>query len=155
MPYKVLIEDYATGPARFREAVTGLTAAQLDAVPVAGQWSTRQVVCHVADFEIVYADRMKRVLAEEQPTLFGGDPDQFAARLAYTRREVETELQVIEAVRQQMTQILGTLPAEEFLRQGIHAQAGPVTLEKLLTQITLHVPHHTKFILQKRNALGA
>ena len=29
MPYKVLIEDYATGPARFREAVTGLTAAQL------------------------------------------------------------------------------------------------------------------------------
>ena len=45
--------------------------------------SIRQVVCHVTDFEIVSADRVKRVLAEDNPTMFGGDPDAFAAALAY------------------------------------------------------------------------
>jgi uncharacterized damage-inducible protein DinB len=62
--------------------VAGLSDEQLDAVPIPGKWSIRLVVCHIADFELVYADRMKRVIAETQPTFFGGDPDTFAAGLA-------------------------------------------------------------------------
>lgn len=46
---------------------------QLDAAPNPGKWSTRQVVCHIADFEPVYADRMKRVIAISEPTFCGGD----------------------------------------------------------------------------------
>ena len=42
-----------------------------------------EVVCHISDFELVYADRMKRVVAEDRPTMFGGDPDLFASKLAY------------------------------------------------------------------------
>ena len=57
-----------------------MTGEQIDATPIPGTWTTRQVICHIADFEPVYADRMKRALAEDQPTVFGGDPDAFAAR---------------------------------------------------------------------------
>ena len=46
-----------------------MTQEQLIARPIPGKWSTLEVVCHLADFEIVYADRIKRVIAENEPTL--------------------------------------------------------------------------------------
>ena len=54
-----LIDTYLAGPALLREAVAGLNRDQLLARPVPGKWSTLEVVCHLADFEPVYADRMK------------------------------------------------------------------------------------------------
>src|SRR3954470_5636276 len=123
MHYQELIDEYLAGPDVLVHAVAGLTADQLNARPVAGKWSTRQVVCHVADFEPIYADRMKRVIAEACPTFFGGDPDVFAAGLAYEHRPVDTELQVIAAVRRQMATILKDLSAADFQRIGNHSEA--------------------------------
>ena len=80
------IDDYVSGPALLRTAVAGMTQEQLVARPGPGKWSTLEVICHLADFEIVYADRIKRVIAKNEPTLFGGDPDAFSARLAYQQR---------------------------------------------------------------------
>jgi uncharacterized damage-inducible protein DinB len=136
-----------------RAALAGMTAEQLDARPIPGKWSTKQVICHIADFEPVYVDRMKRVIAEHEPTLLSGDPDLFATRLAYDQRAVAVELDFIEAARKHMEPILRSLRPEDFLRSGNHSEAGPITLEKLLTNITNHIPHHVKFIDEKRSAL--
>mgnify|MGYP000895461364 CR=1 FL=1 len=153
MDYPELISGYCAGPHMLRAAVAGMTAEQLDARPIPGKWSTKQVICHIADFEPVYVDRMKRVIAENEPTLFGGDPDLFAARLAYDQRDVVVELDFIEAARKHMAPILKSLKPEDFLRRGNHSEAGLITLEKLLTNITNHIPHHIKFIDEKRAAL--
>ena len=40
-----------------REAVAGMSREHLRASPVP-EWSTHQVICHIADFEPIYADRM-------------------------------------------------------------------------------------------------
>lgn len=148
-----LIDEYLAGPQQLRQAIAGLTPEQLDATPVPGKWSTRQVVCHIADFEPVYADRIKRVIAENEPKLFGGDPDVFAARLAYAQRDIEEELQLIEAVRRHVARILKTLPPAKFERRGHHSVDGPVTLATLLERITNHIPHHVRFIDEKRREL--
>jgi uncharacterized damage-inducible protein DinB len=148
-----LIQDYLAGPALLRQAVAGMSAEQLDATPIAGKWSSRQVVAHICDFEPIYADRIKRIIAEEQPTFFGGDPDLFAARLGYANREIDQELQLIEAVRGQLARILQSMPPEVFQRTGIHSEDGPRTIEQLLRTITGHIPHHAQFIEQKRQAL--
>ena len=97
---------------------------------------------------------MKRVIAEHEPTLLSGDPDLFAARLAYDQRDVAVELNFIEAARKHMEPILRSLRPDDFLRKGNHTEAGPITLEKLLTNITNHIPHHVKFIEEKRAALA-
>ena len=146
--------DYLAGPAALRQAIAGMTPAQLNAAPISGKWSTRQVICHIADFEPVYADRIKRVIAEDEPLLMSGDPDQFAAKLAYDQRDLETELQLIEAVRRHLASILRTLPAETFQRAGKHSRDGLLTIETLLTRITGHIPHHVQTIAEKRAALG-
>jgi hypothetical protein len=148
-----LIEEYLAGPSLVRRAVAGLSAEQLRARPVPGKWSTLEVVCHLADFEAVYADRMKRVIAEQQPPLRSGDPDLFAASLAYESRDLDEELALIEVTRRQMARILRMVPPQTFQRTGIHSSDGPITLEALLRRITGHIPHHVRFIDQKRKSL--
>lgn len=154
MQFIGLVEQYAAGPAALREAVRGMSAEQLGAQPVAGKWSTLQVVCHLADFEIVGADRIKRVIAEDRPTLPDGDENLFATRLGYERRDVEEELRVIESIRAQVTRILRGLKDEDFGRIGNHTAAGPLTLQQLVERKVNHIPHHVRFIAEKRKAMG-
>lgn len=154
MSFTALIDEYAAGPSLLQKGIAGMSDAELRAAPVPGKWSTHQVICHIADFEPVYADRMKRVLAENEPTLFGGDPDVFAAKLCYDQRDIEEELQIIAYARRQMVRILRTLAPADFQRKGIHSADGPLTLETLLRRITGHVPHHLKFIAEKRQSLA-
>jgi hypothetical protein len=154
MPLSQLIENYLSGVQVVRQAVAGMSREQVLARPVPGKRSTLEVVCHIADFEPVYADRMKRVIALDRPTLLGADENRFAATLAYEARDLEEELQVIDSTRRQMARILRTLPAEALTRIGIHDERGPRTLEQLLTTITGHIPHHVQFIREKRQALG-
>jgi hypothetical protein len=154
MNYDALIEQYLAGPGLLRRAVAGMTGEQLLARPIPGKWSTREVVCHLADYEPIYADRMKRVIALNGPELPKGDPGLFAARLAYDRRDVDEELALIALTRKQMARILRALEAEDFQRQGGHSRDGALTLEALLQRITAHIPHHVRFIEEKRRALA-
>jgi hypothetical protein len=64
-----LIEAYSVGRQLVRQAVGNLTAVQFDATPVPGQWSTRPVVCHIADCELVCAGRMVRFIEEKRKAL--------------------------------------------------------------------------------------
>jgi hypothetical protein len=153
MNHEAMIEQYLAGPGLLRRAVAGMTREQLFARPIPGKWSTQEVVCHVADYEPIYADRMKRVIALKEPELLKGDPGLFALRLAYDRREIEEELALIEITRKQMARILRALKPEDFLRTGGHSRDGALTLEVLLQRITAHIPHHARFIEEKKRAL--
>ena len=148
-----LLEAYARGPAELRDAVRSVRTSDWDATPIAGKWSIRQVVCHLADSEIVYADRIKRVLAEDNPTLFDADPDVFVPALHCAERPPETELNLIATVRAHMRPILKACAPADFQRTGTHSTAGPLTLESLLERVTEHLPHHVAFIEEKLRAL--
>jgi hypothetical protein len=152
--YDPLIEQYLAGPDLLRRALGGMAKEQLHARPIPGKWSTQEVVCHLADYEPIYADRMKRVIALKEPELLKGDPGLFAERLAYDQRDVQEELALIELVRKQMARILGSLKPEDFQRKGGHSRDGMLTLEELLKRITGHIPHHVGFIEEKRKALS-
>jgi hypothetical protein len=149
-----MIDAYVAGAQTLRQAVRGLTREQLLARPVPGKWSTLEVVCHLADFDPILADRMKRIIAEDKPPLLGASEVKFAAALAYHDRDVEEELAIIENTRRQMARILRKLPESALKREGIHNERGPMTLERMLTLSTNHIPHHVKFIEEKRKALG-
>jgi uncharacterized damage-inducible protein DinB len=149
-----LTEEYLAGVNTLRQAVAGMSRDQLAARPVKDRWSTQEVVCHLADFDPIIADRMKRVIAEETPALVGADENRFAAALAYASRDVEEELAIIEQTRRQMARILRTLPEGALARVGDHNERGPLTLEQLIQNAIRHIPHHAKFILEKKQALG-
>jgi len=154
MKLPAMIDAYLAGPAALRAAVRGMSREQLTARPVAGKWSTLEVVCHLADFDPILADRMKRVIAEDRPQLLGADEKRFAVALAYHQRDVEEELALVERTRAQMARILRALPDEALARVGVHNERGELSLERLLTIATNHLPHHVRFIAEQRQALG-
>ncbi len=153
MKYDALIEQYLAGPSLVRHALDDMTREQLLAKPIPGKWSTLEVLCHVADYEPIYADRMKRVIALNEPELLKGDPGLFAKRLAYDYRDVNEEVALIELTRRQMGRIFLTLKPEDFQQRGVHSRDGALTLENLLQRITDHIPHHVRFIEEKRRAM--
>jgi len=149
-----LIDNYLAGPAQLRQAVAGLTQAQLIARPIEGKWSILEVVCHIADFDPILADRMKRIIALDEPSLLGADENRFVASLAYHDRDLEEELTIIEKTRSQMARILRKQPDSVLQRTGLHSERGPLTLERMLALTTNHISHHLKFVAEKRLALG-
>jgi hypothetical protein len=149
-----LADAYLAGAAQLRAAVSGMTSEQLSARPVPGKWSTLEVVAHIADFEPVMSDRIKRVISHENPTLMGADENLFATHLFYCDRNIEEELAVVEAIRVSTARILKLLPPAALNRIGTHSDAGILTLELLVLRATNHITHHLKFIQEKRDALG-
>jgi uncharacterized damage-inducible protein DinB len=149
-----MVEEYLAGPEILRAAIAGMSRQQLQARPVAGKWSTLEVVCHLADFDPILADRMKQIIAFDQPQMRGVDENHYTNALFYDDREVDEELAVLTATRAQMARILRKLPDSALQRVGVHNERGPLTLERMLTLSIRHIVHHTGFIADKKKALG-
>jgi hypothetical protein len=149
-----LAAAFRKGAADLRAAVVGMTREQLLARPIPGKWSTLEVVAHIADFDPILIERMKRIIALDEPSLLAADENRFAAALHYQDRDVTEELAVVEAARNQMARVIERLTPEQLRRTGRHSEKGPVTLERVITGATNHVYQHLPFIAEKRKALG-
>jgi uncharacterized damage-inducible protein DinB len=151
---KPLLESYLAGIEQIAQSVAGLTEVQLHERPFAHQWTILEVLCHLADSEGLFTERMKRVLVEDRPAMPLANPDLYVTRLAYHEREVAEELAYLGAVRQQMARILSVQPPEAWARVGIHSKEGERTLEQIVRKAVDHVQHHLRFIEEKRQAMG-
>ena len=149
-----LIDQYAKGADDLGMAVRGLAPEDLSAYPVPGTWSIQEIVIHVADSDLVISDRMKRVIAEDNPQLIGFDESKFTKNLHYAGQSIEDAVSLFELNRRQMARVLAKLPDSAFARKGTHNERGPMTLEDLLRGAVNHLSHHLKFIVDKREKLG-
>jgi uncharacterized damage-inducible protein DinB len=149
-----LIEKFAAEADDLGKSIAGLLPEDLLAHPVPGTWSIQQIVLHVVDSDLVLTDRMKRVIAEDNPLLMGFDESKFAARLHYDVADANTACQLFSLNRRLMGDLLKKLPADDFNRTGIHSERGKVTLTDLLTNAVNHLQHHLKFVKEKRKLLG-
>ncbi|HWE39759.1 MAG TPA: DinB family protein [Isosphaeraceae bacterium] len=148
------LDDFLAAPALLRKAVAGMTPEQLEARPVAGKWSTLEVVCHLADSDQAWCHRIKRTIAEDRPLLIGYDETRFTATLGYHDRDLEEELAAIASMRAQLGRTLRALPEAAWSRAGIHNERGLVTLAEMVRIEADHVAHHVGTIAEKRRALG-
>jgi hypothetical protein len=150
-----LADQFIAGATALRKAVAGMTREQLIARPIPGRWSTLEVVCHIADFDPVLVDRMKRIIAlGDVPLLLVADENQYLKALNYHDRDVEEELTLIEATRKSMAKVIRALRPEQLEATGCHNKRGLVTLEKVIQMAINHIPHHLAFVAEKRKALG-
>jgi uncharacterized damage-inducible protein DinB len=149
-----LIEQYARGGAKLAEALRGLSKPELNARPIPGTWSIQQIVIHLMDSDLIASDRMKRVIAEENPTIIGFDETKFAEKLLYDEQSLEEAVTIFTLNRRNTAKILRGQPDSAYQRKGTHNERGPVTLLQLLETYTQHLEHHLQFILKKRAILG-
>jgi hypothetical protein len=151
---RAIVEQYEQGGLKLGQAIVGLTTEELLAVPIPGKWSTHQVVIHLADAEASFADRIKRIIAMDNPTLLPWDENKFFANLFYGEQSAEDAVKLIELIRRQTTRVLKALPDHAFARIGQHSERGQQTLEAVIGFANFHLDHHLKFIAEKREKLG-
>jgi uncharacterized damage-inducible protein DinB len=148
-----LIVAYEYGIEELWTAVAGMATNELRARPVPGKWSTLEVVCHIADCEQFFADRMKRTIAMDRPLLLGAEGFRYPDSLAYQHHDLDEELRLVEITRRQMARVLRLAARDAWDRAAVHSETGLVTLRQLVLHAVRHVRHHLKFIEEKRRAL--
>jgi uncharacterized damage-inducible protein DinB len=149
-----LISMYEHGSEELRTAVAGMSNGELRARPIAGKWSTLEVVCHVADCEQFFADRMKRTVAMDRPLLLGADGFRYPEPLRYQDHDLHQELDIVTITRRQMAHTLRLLPADAWQRTAVHSETGMVILKQLLLHAVNHLHHHLRFVAEKRAAMN-
>ncbi len=149
-----LIDRYAEGADLPAKAIVGLDRGDLLAHPIPGTWSIQQIILHLMDSDLIGSDRMKRVAAEDRPSLIGYDESAFAALLGYEHLSVQTAVEIFRLNRELTAAILRRLPDSAFARVGRHSERGDETLEQLLGTYVEHLHHHLAFVRQKRSLLG-
>ncbi len=145
-----LLERFRRGAELVAATTTGAAGSELDWTPGPGKWSVRQIVCHLADSEIVGADRFRRIIAEENPAIVAYDQDAWARNLDYTRRKISHALETFRRLRGENHELLKDLPASVFERTGTHSERGPVTLRSTLETYARHAESHAAQIRDVR-----
>ncbi|MBS0264407.1 MAG: DinB family protein [Planctomycetes bacterium] len=148
------IEQYAAGADTVAQAIRGLSRQEFLATPVPGTWSILQIVVHFMDSDLIGADRMKRIIAEHNPTLIGYDETAFSQRLFPERLDPFQAAEVFRLNRELTAVILRSLPESAFNRTGQHSERGQVTLSSMIQNYVEHLEHHLRFIEKKRSLLG-
>lgn len=151
---KALIDRYAAGSATLSRSVAGLNPVELDAFPIPGTWSIRQIVVHTLDSDLIATHRMRRIVAEELPLLISYDETLFAKALHYEAVDLALALRLFADNRAFTVALLNHLPDTAWQRAGIHNQRGKVSLAQMVQMYTDHVDHHVGFITKKRALLG-
>jgi uncharacterized damage-inducible protein DinB len=149
-----LIQQYERGGPRVEHAIQGLSSADFHATPIAKTWSIAQITLHLMDSDLIASDRMKRVIAEENPAIIGYNESLFAQNLFYEKLDPFVAADIFKLNRQLTSVILKNLPASAFDRVGTHNEAGKLTLGQLLETYVNHLDHHLKFLHEKRKLLG-
>jgi hypothetical protein len=113
-------------------------------------WSAREILGHMADFELVAAVRVLAVLSLERPALARYGQEELTRRFAATESAADA-FQRFAAVRRSTLRLLERLQPDDWERIGIHHQRGAETLRRTVEMIARHDRGHLE---QMRAALG-
>jgi hypothetical protein len=139
-----LLERFRRGPELLAMALTGVFGEEEDFVTAPGKWSIRQIVAHLADTELVYAHRMRQMVAEENPTLIAFDQEAWTKNLNYARRKPKQSLESFRRMRAENYELLKELPEGAYARAGNHSERGPVTLGSQVEVLAEHAESHVR-----------
>ncbi len=145
----------ANSPQTLREAVRGLSEAQLDTPYREGGWTVRQVVHHLADSNVAADERTRWALTEDWPAIKPLDEDAWAQLEDARTLPVEVSLQLLEALQTRWVVLLCSLQQEQWTQRGYkHPVMGEVTLEHGTALHAWHNRHHTAHIIGLRQRMG-
>ena len=105
-----------------------------------GKWSAREILCHLADTELVFAFRLRQTLAEPHHVIQPFDQDQWAA--TYAPFDVHTALAVFSAVRNWNLKLINTVPASAFSKLVTHPERGEMTFRTIVETMAGHDLNH-------------
>ena len=140
-------------PVKMRDAVRGLSEAQLDTPYRPGGWTVRQVVHHVPDSHLNAYVRVKLALTEDNPTIKPYDQDAFAG-LPDQRLPIDVSLSLLDSLHARWVVVLKALTPQQFARPLYHPEIGAITIDYQVQTYGWHSRHHVAHITRLREREG-
>ena len=134
------------------KTVIGQTASQLSALakkigpqgldrkPSPDKWSPREILCHLADVEAVFAFRLRQTLAQPNHVIQPFDQDAWASQ--YAGFTAEAALNVFSSMRQWNETLISNAPADAFARKVTHPERGEMTFQTIVETMAGHDLNH-------------
>jgi hypothetical protein len=108
--------------------------------PGPGKWSTRQIICHLADCEIVFAYRLRQALAEEHHVIQPFDQDKWAVH--YEAFDTHTALAVFSAVRDWNVRLISSMTPDHLGKKVTHPERGEMHVALVVETMAGHDLNH-------------
>jgi hypothetical protein len=150
-----LVEQYARGPERIREALTRVPLEALQWRPGPGKWSAHEVVVHCADSETNAAMRLRYLIAEKEPLIVGYDQEAWARLFDYHAQPLEESLAATSAARERTVPLLRAMTEADWAKEGRHTESGRYTAEDWLRIYAAHLEGHARQIGRNAEAWKA
>lgn len=149
------IDVIARTPAELRQAVKGLSDAQLDTPYRDGGWTVRQVVHHVPESHLNAYVRLKLTLTEDTPTIKPYDEAAWSRTGDVALTPIEVSLALLENLHLRWDLLWRSLKPEDFARTLLHPEHhGRRNVDWLLAVYAWHGPHHVAHITTLRQSKG-
>ena len=137
-----ILKTLRATPIVLRALVAGVDEAGLRRRPGPGEWAIIEVVGHLADTEDRALDRVRRMLAEDNPHLEPFDQEALAVQRRYLDLDLQQELARREQLRGEHLAVLEAMDARDWERAGQHGEHGAVTLELYETHVAAEEVDH-------------
>lgn len=137
-----LTASYAAQAYELEQLISKVSAETIIRQPGENRWSILQIVCHLADAELLAAVRIRRIVAEDRPKLWGYRQEVWADRLGYQQRKIETVVARFALLRRENTELLAGLPDAAWIQTGEHDEYGVLSLKQLIQDYLDHTSKH-------------
>ena len=140
-----------TTPAALHAATAGMSEADMSRPEAPGKWSVRHVLRHLADSELVWAWRLRMVLAHDRPPLTGYDQDAWADRLHYEAAPAAESIEEFALTRRGNLRVIEHATPNDLQRVGVHAERGDESLAHMMRLYAGHDLLHVRQIERIRS----
>jgi len=137
-PLEVMAQTAST----LADIVDKHSATVLRTRPFEGKWTPNEVIGHLTDSEWVYGYRLRLILCENDPTIFGTNQDVWVAALRHNEREPSELVEIFRTLRQFNLAMWRRTSSEDLKRAGQHNERGPESLGVMLRLLAGHDLSH-------------
>ena len=114
--------------------------SRVEQAPAPGKWSAHEIVCHLADCEIVFAFRLRQALAQDGHVIQPFDQEVWAAQ--YKACDVRTALEVFTAVRGWNVRLIRAMSPDDLAKKVTHPERGDMTVSVVVETMAGHDLNH-------------
>lgn len=134
------IETISGTAARLGDIAQTLGADGLERRPAPGKWNGREILCHLADCEIVFAFRLRQALAQDRHVIQPFDQERWAAN--YSLLSAQAALSVFASVRAWNIDFIRGVPADAWEKMLNHPERGDMKFRTVVETMGGHDLNH-------------
>lgn len=152
---KQIIENAEKDPKKIAAAVSGLPDTTLRRKPSPEKWSILEMLAHLADMEILYAYRMRQIVADKNPTIAPINQDDWAKNLRYMEEKVPELVATFGLMRHHNLNLLRRVQPADLEKGAFHPELNrKVTLAEMVGMLARHGPNHLEQIERIKKQAG-